>query len=354
MNILYLGHYRENSTLGHSSRRYIQAINNIDYVNLSIRPLYLQKNVSKNISSSILSLESNESNYYDMVIQDTFPEYYEYNGMFGKNICMPKIISRNLQHTGWVDKINMMDEVWVASYFAEKSLRESGVSKLIKVIPEPFDISIKAKNKSDTDKEFNFYSISSIDKKDNLLSLLVAYITEFNKSEKARLIIKMQECKESEIKDLLNQAYAISRKSSADVNEPVIIVGFVDEERMQELLNNTDCYTDTSSGSYTTASCAEALINKKICICVDGTACASYISSSNGFNIEAYSESIMSTHKYSTHNISSIYEEWKKPKIDSIKHNMRQAYELSEEQKQNKIDNINIQIFDNKQFSRYI
>ena len=100
MNILYLGHYRENSTLGHSSRRYIQAINNIDYVNLSIRPLYLQKNVSKNISGSILSLESNETNYYDMVIQDTFPEYYEYNGMFGKNVCMPKIISRNLQKIG--------------------------------------------------------------------------------------------------------------------------------------------------------------------------------------------------------------------------------------------------------------
>ena len=158
MNVLYLGHYRENSSIGYSSKRYIHAINDIDYINLSVRPLYLQKNVSSNIPPHILTCEQNRSDYYDMVIQDTFPEYYEYNGSFGKNICMPKIISRNLQHTGWIDKINMMDEVWVNSYFAEKSLRESGVDKLIKVIPEPFDLNIETSEKNESDKEFNFYS----------------------------------------------------------------------------------------------------------------------------------------------------------------------------------------------------
>tara|TARA_R100000005_G_C4981635_1_gene191241 strand:- start:57 stop:1121 length:1065 start_codon:yes stop_codon:yes gene_type:complete len=354
VNVLYLGHYRENSSIGYSSKRYIHAINNIDYINLSVRPLYLQKNVSSNIPPHILTCEQNSSDYYDMVIQDTFPEYYEYNGSFGKNICMPKIISRNLQHTGWIDKINMMDEVWVNSYFAEKSLRESGVDKLIKVIPEPFDLNIETSEKSESDKEFNFYSISSLEDKDNLLSLMIAYITEFDKTEGVRLIIKTQECKEEEIKKLLNRAYGISKKSSADVNEPVIIVGFVEEEKMQELMNNTDCYIDVSSGSYSTASCVEALINKKITACVEGTSCSSYISNTNGFIIKGDTRSILSDNKYSTHKISSIYEQYQIPHIDSIRSIMRNAYELTDQEKQSKIDNINTKIFDHKEFSRYM
>ena len=121
MNVLYLGHYRENPSIGYSSKRYIHAINSIDYINLSVRPLYLQKNVSSNIPTHILTCEQNSSDYYDgSYTRYLLPEYYEYNGSFGKNICMPKIISRNLQHTGWIDKINMMDEVWGQLLFCRK------------------------------------------------------------------------------------------------------------------------------------------------------------------------------------------------------------------------------------------
>ncbi len=354
MNVLYLGHYREDSALGYSSRRYVSALQNIPNIELSIRPVYLQTKTFNYISESILEAESNTSDSYVAVIQDTMPEYYEYNASFGKNICVPKIISRKLNHTGWIEKINMMDEVWVNSFFAEKSLRESGVDKLIKVLPEPFDLDIDVKEKLSTDKEFNFYTMSSSSDKDNLIALLIAYISEFDKTDRTRLIIKTNGEDEAEIKTLMYSAYRIVKKTSENINEPIIIMGDLDEGKIKELLNNTDCYIDVSKGSYTTSSCIEALIYKRICIVTEGTANASYVTNANGFVVDSKEENIMSACKYSTHNISNIYETWNNPNIQSIRSKMREAYYLSNDERKNKIDKIDAEIFNNKKFSRYI
>lgn len=353
MNILYLGHYREDSSLGYSSRRYVTALNNTSNVNLCIRPLYLQTKTYP-VTANMVEAEENRCDFYDAVIQDTQPDYYEYNAAYGKNICVPKIISRNLNHTGWIEKINTMDEVWVNSYFAEKSLRESGVKKLIKVLPEPFNVNIENTDKLDTDKEFNFYTLSSSFEKDNLISLLIAYITEFDDTDQVRLIIKSNDSDESEIKKLMYNAYRIAKKNSDNINEPIIIMGDLETEKIDELLNNCDCYVDVSKGSYTTSSAVEALIHKKICIVTEGTAAASYITKNNGFLIDSKEENILSDCKYSTHNISNVYELWNSPTIESIRSNMRQAYLLSASEKQEKINNINTDIFDNTKFSRYI
>ena len=349
MNIIYLGHYREDSSLGYSSRRYVSALQHTENINLCIRPLYLQTKIYP-VTEDIVQLEEHSCDFYDAVIQDTQPDYYEYNAAYGKNICVPKIISRNLKHTGWIEKINIMDEVWVNSYFAEKSLRESGVKKLIKVIPEPFDINIESTSKLDTDKEFNFYTLSSSFEKDNLISLLIAYIAEFDKTK----VIDNDDGDESEIKKLMYNAYRIVKKNSDNINEPIIILGDLEKQKIDELLNNCDCYVDVSKGSYTTSSCVEALIHKKICIVTEGTAVSSYITKNNGFLIDSKAENILSDCKYSTHNISNIYEYWNSPTIQSIRSNMRQAHQLSALEKQDKTNSIDINIFDNTKFSRYI
>ena len=353
MNILYLGHYREDSALGYSSRRYIKALKNVTNINLSTRPIYIQTK-TLGVDQDILECENNSSDHYQAIIQDTLPEYYEYNARFGHNICVPKIISRNLHHTGWIEKINMMDEVWVNSYFAEKSLRESGIVKNIKVLPEPFDINLETKDKLETDKEFNFYSISSSDEKDNLISLLVAYMLEFNKTDGTRLIIKTTNDDESDIKQIMHSAFRITRKNSQTINEPIIIVGRLEENKIHELLNNCDCYVDVSKGSYTTASCIEALIHKKICIVTEGTANASYVTPNNGFVVASDTENILSSCKYSTHAASNIYETWQSADISSIRSQMRNALSLSQSEKEEKIKNINIDIFDNTKFSRHV
>lgn len=353
MNVLYLGHYREDSALGYSSRRYLAALNYIKNINLSIRPIYLQTKTF-DISEDIEKIEQNHSTHYEMVIQDTSPDYYEYNASFGKNVCIPKIISRNLQHTGWIEKINLMDEVWVNSFFVEKSLRESGVQKTIKVTPEPMPLDFKDTDKLISDKEFNFYTMSSSSAKDNLATLLIAYMTEFDKEDNTRLIIKTNDQDESEIKKIMQTAYLISKKTSGDVLEPVVIMGSLGQDNINELLNNCDCYIDISKGSYTTSSCIEALVHKKICIVTKGTANASYVTEANGFVVDASPENIISSCKYSTHNISNIYETWMNADISSVREKLRKAHLLSREQREEKINNIDVEIFNNKKFNRYI
>jgi hypothetical protein len=356
MNILYLGHYREKNSFGYASLRYIEALNNIANVNLSIRPIYLTiDNYVTNLDKDLLSLENNKQYNYDCVIQDTLPEFYEYNNRFGKNICVPKIATRNLSHTGWIEKINMMDEVWVNSFYGEKILRESGVFKKIKVIPEPFNLKrIDEETNHSDENEFNFYSFSSLNHKDGLLELLIAYLSEFSNKESARLIIKIDSAEEGAVKNIVNNAYEISRKTPKDTIEPIIILGHIDHTKKVDLHNNCHCYIDTSKCSHGGAACVEALLYGNSVICVDKTAPACYITQNNGFNIKSIEENVISNNIFGLNNVFTQHEVWYKPIVSDIRAKMRSAFQLTEQEKQRKMSSVDRNIFDNSKFHTYL
>ena len=355
MNILYIGHYRENSSFGFAARQYIEAMRSSKQVNLSIRPIFMQKDRIYSVPEYYAELEDNHSKFYDIIIQDTLPNFYEYNAKFGKNICIPKIETRNLSHTGWIDKINMMDEVWVNSFFGEKSLRESGVTKTIKVVPIPFDIdSIEQAITDKEDNEFNFYTITSSKEKDGLLKLLMAYFLEFDDTDNARIIIKTNEEKELDIQNIITQAYNYSRINHNKVKEPVIINGNINNAQMTDLHNNSDCYIDASKASYAGMCCIQAALHQNICICTDSIAPSSYITKQNGFVVSSTESNCISNPVYGISNIYTPREKWYEPSLESLMVNMRQAYQLSAPEKENKIKQFNKNIFSHKNFTNYL
>lgn len=76
----------------------------------------------------------------DVYFQQCLPDYFEpFNG---KNIGFAFTETRNLQYTGWVEKFNDMDEVWVATQQEKTNLIKSGVNKKILVIPMPMELKV--------------------------------------------------------------------------------------------------------------------------------------------------------------------------------------------------------------------
>lgn len=349
MKVIYIGHYRENNAFGESSRRYIHALRNIPNIELCIRPIFLQTiRLYNTLPDNILVLENNKCTKYDYLIQDTIPDLYEYNASFGKNIAVPKIQTRNLEHTGWIENLNMMDEVWVGSFFGEKSLRESGVTQRIKVIPEPFCLdNISNSIRQKIDNEYNFYTFSSMSTKDNLLNLLIAYNLEFSKKDNVRLIITLNNITDKEAKNIIEKAYHISKKPKNIINEPIIINGQISNEQKIDIHNNSDCYIDVSRGCFNGANCIEAALYNNIVVCTDRTAASSFITKNNGFNIDSSQSNIYC-------NDFSIYETWYDPSIESIMSNMRQAYDLTNEDRSVKLNKFNKNLFSHHQFKTYL
>ena len=201
-NIFYLGPYKENSGLGRSSRRLIDCLNSSSNINLSIRPVYFSQNTVFDPSEDRhLVFTENEENFspnYDCIIQHGHPEMFEYHQKFGKNIGLVEIETMDLSHTGWIEKINLLDEVVVGSLFAAQSLYDSGVSIDIKIIPEPFNIEKFHKQYDNfffnaagyENKPFVFYTIGQYSEKKNIKSIIVAFLLEFEKEENVKLFIK--------------------------------------------------------------------------------------------------------------------------------------------------------------------
>ena len=141
-NILYIGPYKENTGMGRSARRYVDALGYNFDINLSIRPIYFTPYLDTGNESGkdYSEFEDNSSKYYDIIIQHGVPNCFEYHKNFGKNIVIADIDTFNIKHTGWVDRINLMDSVIVQSEWSKRSLQQAGLKTRVDIIPEPFDL----------------------------------------------------------------------------------------------------------------------------------------------------------------------------------------------------------------------
>ena len=141
-NILYIGPYRQNDSWGESCRSYIRAIDSNKNFKLKIHPIYYTNNIT-DIDDSYKTLESNDFDSYQYMIQQCLPGDFFYDGRYEKNIAITLIETSDW--TSCKDSIynlNSMDEIWVQSDFEKQNLLKAGVSKPIKNISYPAGRSI--------------------------------------------------------------------------------------------------------------------------------------------------------------------------------------------------------------------
>jgi glycosyltransferase involved in cell wall biosynthesis len=363
-NILYIGPFKENNGLGRTSRRYINAFAGSNNINLAIRPVYFTQNTKFDDSESFDFSEFEENFYgsYDVVFQHGYPDMFEYNKNFGKNVGVVEIETTKLTHSGWIEKINMLDEVVVQSTFSAHSLLDSGVNIPIKIIPDPYDTSLYSTECDDfffyPDKEtrpFVFYTIGQYSDKKNIKGIVVAFMLEFNKSDNVRLFVKTGDYyqENADLEALIGyeikQIQKAIRKDPNEIPNVDMLCGILKDQDIKRLHRSADCYINAVKADGFGGCAIEAMLCDKLVINTEGIGSSTYVNSKNALMVNAIDTNIFTPDFYSK-NTFTIHEQWKEPDINSIRRAMREAYNMTKKQKDEKLSYFDKTIFHQSHF----
>lgn len=193
MNILFIGPYRQTDNIGSISRNYIHCLSMSGH-NLSISPIYISNNKGYDISDNLKELENIFFDKIDVVIQHTIPQLFEKTYAYSIGIC--SVETNNIKDAQYIDKINLLDEIWAISSQEKKILKQAGVIKSINVVPPPVNIDrLRLQNAMSsplnipgTQESYNFYISSEFSEQSNIQAAIIAFNREF-KTENVNLII---------------------------------------------------------------------------------------------------------------------------------------------------------------------
>lgn len=337
-NILYIGPYKENNGLGRSSRRYIRSLITDNNINLSIRPIYFTSLVD-NTNKEFAQFEENYADKYDCVIQHGYPDMFQYNRKFGKNIGIVEIETENLIHTGWIEKINIMDEIVVGSKLGREAMNNSGVNIPIKLLPEPYNIDSYSLQKPEDffdqdNSDFIFYTIGTYNEKNNIKGIILAYLLEFDFEENVRLVIKTNkytistQILEQQITEDIHQIQNAIKKRPSSCPQINILAGEITDHDISRLHQNANCYVNTTRSDGNGASSIEATLKNNPVITTDHIAASDFINQDNGYIVSSLRSNIYYPDPIESRSYS-IWGFWYEPSIISIRNKMREAYSNS-------------------------
>lgn len=359
-NILYIGPYKQQNGLGKSSRRFIDALITNNNINLSIRPVfYTMSNYYDSLDTTYTEFEENTFKYYDAVIQHGLPDMFEYHRKFGKHIGIVEVETKNIGHSGWIERINLLDQTIVSSIFSANSLLDSGVTVPVDILPEPYNLHQYASEyrkvftHKESDKPFVFYTIGKYTEKKNIKGIILAYLLEFNNYDNVRLFIKTDDNTEDHehLKQLIEYDIVQIKKSIRKHNTKTcdidVVCGNVSDIDLIRIHQSSDCYVNAVRSDGFGPCAIEAALCDKIVINTKNIGSATYFNSLNSLMVDADASSVF-TPSYYNSNTFTIYEQWYEPDITSIRYAMRKAYSLNETQRADVTDKFNKLLFDHK------
>lgn len=356
-NILYIGPYKQHNGLGKSAKRFVDALSVSKDINLAIRPVYYSmSSYYDNFDNQYTEFEENTFKYYDIIIQHGLPDMFEYNRKFGKHIGIVEIETKNIKHSGWIERINLLDQVTVGSVFSANALLDSGVTTPVDIVPEPYDLirysaEYKQVFKHSGSKPFVFYTIGKYTDKKNIKNIILAYLLEFDTNDNVQLFIKTDD--ETEDHEHLKQLieYDISqikkciRKHNKKTCDIDIVCGNISELDLIRIHQGGDCYINAVRSDGFGPCAIEAAFCNKIVINTKNIGSATYFNSTNALMVDADISTVFTPNYYNT-NTFTIYEQWYEPDITSMRLAMRKAYSMNNDDKALLTDKFNKSVFD--------
>ena len=337
-NILYIGQYKDQLGLGESCRKFIDCLSSHPKINLAIRPIYVNSDNATPVNKEEhIEYENNNYKKYDMLIQHVWPDYMSYDNRFGKNIGIVEIETKNIKHSGWIDRLNLLDEIWVNSYYAANSLTASHVSKPIKIIPEPYKINTNptdpffSSSETSKIKPYIFYTIGHYTEKHNIKNIILAFLLEFNEYDNARLFIKTHsihhknEDLENIIKFDIQHIKNFIRKPSNSYPDIDILCGVLSEADKIRLHKSSDCYINAVRADPGCSTAIEAALYDSLVISTKHIGSSTYFNSTNAIMVDATETSVLSEYTQ-IKNIYTHHEYWYDPSIKHLRQCMREAY----------------------------
>jgi glycosyltransferase involved in cell wall biosynthesis len=258
-----VGHYREASGWGQVTRDQILAL---DSAGVSVVPRSIDLGLAHaEVPERILQLEQGNPKNCSTIIQHVLPHHMKYDDHFAKNVGMFELESLNIQHTSWIDHLNIMDEVWVP---CSHMLNLKGMKKPCHLIPHACDIEEYNQEYEQLEipvlrNKFVFYFIGTYNRRKHVSALLRAFHTEFEQCEPVELVLKMNHPSMNS-DDLAKEVYGLTQKIKEhlrlynDLNRyknEVIITVNVSRDELLRLHTTCDCFVCPSFGE---AWCAPA------------------------------------------------------------------------------------------------
>tara|TARA_R110002020_G_scaffold96911_3_gene231534 strand:+ start:161 stop:1276 length:1116 start_codon:yes stop_codon:yes gene_type:complete len=341
VNLLFIGPYRQDDGWGNAAKAYIRALAKIESVNLCIRPIQMGASVC-DIDEDIIEFEYNSFDEYDIVIQNVLPSFCDYSDKFKKNICLAYTETNMLSETGWVQKLNLMDEVWVPSSQEKQNLLDSGVNVPISVTPIPLDIekitSVQEElNINEIDESsFMFLVCGEFIERKNIPSVISAFHAEFSPQENVELLIKTNRSG-VDGHQLLNLVTEKANNAKARLRmypnietykNNYIITDKMQEEHLLALFKRADCFVMASHGESWCMPAAECMALGTPCIVTSHTGMTEFVNDENGWVVDSI-ETYVATKDAPLPYLYTAHETWRQVDSMELRKSMREAYEDS-------------------------
>lgn len=191
MKILYIHHIDGQKFMSGWTQASIDLILAMDSVGLDVIPRGIQfKSERPDLPKRYLELEQKSAEGCNICIQHVLPDHLQYNGQFDKNIAYFVMETDSISNSNWINKLRLMDEVWVPNTEMKFNLGVNNIS----VIPHASDTSKYTKQypkfKHDFENKFVFYFIGEFTRRKNITALLKAYNLEFTLNDNVGMLIK--------------------------------------------------------------------------------------------------------------------------------------------------------------------
>lgn len=343
MKLLVIAPYRQLDGWGQATLDYIKSIRTIPNIELTLRPIYLGHSFYKP-DEEIERLEKTVYHKYDAVIQMVLPTSLAYNKVCGKNIGLSFFETNNIQHTGWVRRINMMDSYIVATNKERENLINSGVKIPVHVIGPATDIDkylTSHEKRAFKDNSFKFYFIGEYNSRKNIHSALMAFHREFRVSEPIDFVIKTNipgKSREETIHIVNNDISSLKANmrlynSPLHYKKEILIADFIDEKSINNLHRSCNCLVMPSFGESICRPVLDALGFGKTPIVVENTGSTHYVNDENGYIVKGYEVPLVSPMHPGLVNVYTSRETWIQPDIIDMQKKMREAYLNKDNQK---------------------
>lgn len=339
MKILYIGHYKEFGGWGQAAKDYILALDTAG-VDVVCRNVTLTQDMK--ISGRLKELEEKDTDGCDVCIQHVLPHHLVKTNKFKKNIAVTYSESTSIKHLGWLENLNLMDEVFVPNTDLKESLENDGLKPKVKVVPLTTDVNKYKKpypsiNITGAEDTFKFYYIGDLNDRKNIESIVTCFHSEFEKYENVSLIIKTKKFgyDKPRLDELVNSITSKVKsqlrmyKNLSDYKKDILISDQVTDEQLIQLHKACDCFLLPSHGEAWSIPSFDAMAFGNTPICSNFGGPKDFIDSSN-WRTGKLINGVYSTCKCSDSAFPDMFtgrEYWFQPCEKQIRQQMRQYYE---------------------------
>jgi glycosyltransferase involved in cell wall biosynthesis len=257
MKVLYVGYYKEQSDWGKQTVNNILALESAG-VDVVCRSVQLGGTETPEV---IAHLEQRDVSDATHCIQHLFPEHMVGSDKFEKNVGLFSNNYGFMDHGSWVEKLNLMDEVWVphASMFRQNMSEVLSTS----VLNVPFAIDTDVYNRRygdlkipEVETDFKIYTFASVNDIHGLSWVLSAFHSEFDATDPVSLVLYLKpqsEDHDAELKvveDLSRNIKTLLRlNASPELYKKDVIIASptITETNLFELHQYCDCYVTSNA-----------------------------------------------------------------------------------------------------------